>query len=79
MYDLWWNPAVEDQAIDRAHRIGQDSQVDVYRLVSRGTYEERINQMLDTKRHLSSECLADQGIAITEMSDAELNQLFTWT
>ena len=45
LYDLWWNPAVEEQATDRAHRIGQTSKVQVIRLMSRGTIEEKMNEL----------------------------------
>ena len=47
LMDPWWNPAVEDQAIDRVHRIGQDKTVFVYRLVTQGTIEERINGCME--------------------------------
>jgi SNF2 family DNA or RNA helicase len=50
--DPWWNPAVEDQATDRAHRIGQDKPVMVYRLISQGTIEEEILKLHDSKRDL---------------------------
>ena len=49
-YDPWWNPAVEDQATDRAHRIGQDKAVFVYKLVVRGTVEERMLELQARKR-----------------------------
>ncbi|MEZ5382658.1 MAG: SNF2-related protein [Microthrixaceae bacterium] len=52
-YDRWWNPAVEDQATDRAHRIGQQSTVSVHRLVTEGTVEERVAEVLDSKRQLA--------------------------
>jgi superfamily II DNA or RNA helicase len=52
-YDLWWNPAVEAQATDRAYRIGQQRNVQVHRFVTRGTLEERINEMMATKRELA--------------------------
>ncbi|AXQ78101.1 RNA helicase [Streptococcus chenjunshii] len=52
LIDLWWNPAVEMQAISRAHRIGQDKSVDVYRLITRGTIEEKILELQERKRHL---------------------------
>ncbi len=51
-YDLWWNPAVEAQATDRAYRIGQRKDVFVYRLICRGTLEEKINEMIKSKRNL---------------------------
>ncbi len=67
--DPWWNPAVEDQATDRAHRIGQDKPVTVYRLVTRGTIEERILELHDKKRDLVASLLdgtADAGKLSTE-------------
>ncbi|WP_160721510.1 DEAD/DEAH box helicase [Bacillus sp. USDA818B3_A] len=57
LYDLWWNPAVEDQAADRAHRIGQKNTVQVIKLVTRGTIEEKINELQDKKRHLIEEII----------------------
>ena len=57
LVDLWWNPAVESQAIGRAHRMGQDQAVEVYRLVTRGTIEEKIQEMQEQKRNLVSEVL----------------------
>lgn len=52
LVDLWWNPAVEAQAIGRAHRIGQERNVKVYRMITRGTIEEKIQELQDTKRNL---------------------------
>jgi SNF2 family DNA or RNA helicase len=57
LYDLWWNPAVEEQAADRAHRIGQKNVVQVIKLVARGTIEEKINQLQEKKRHLVEEVI----------------------
>ena len=57
LVDLWWNPAVESQAIGRAHRMGQDQAVEVYRLVTRGTIEEKIQELQEQKRNLVSEVL----------------------
>ena len=61
LIDPWWNPAVEDQAADRAHRIGQDKSVMVYRMVARDTVEERILELQDRKRALADAALADAG------------------
>ncbi len=52
LIDLWWNPAVEMQAISRAHRIGQKENVEVYRLITRGTIEEKILEMQESKKNL---------------------------
>ncbi len=72
-FDRWWNPAVENQATDRAFRIGQKRNVLVHKFVCRGTIEERIDALIDEKRQLASELL--EGGAekmLTEMTDAEL-------
>jgi SNF2 family DNA or RNA helicase len=60
-YDPWWNPAVENQATDRAHRIGQDKPVFVYKLLTEGTVEERIQDMQARKRQLADNLFADAG------------------
>ncbi|MCT2594424.1 DEAD/DEAH box helicase [Streptomyces sp. N2-109] len=75
-YDRWWNPAVEDQATDRAYRIGQTQPVQVHRLVTEGTVEDRIAQLLAAKRELADAVLSGGGeTALTELSDAELADL----
>ena len=63
LLDPWWNPAVEDQATDRAHRIGQESPVTVYRLVAQGTIEEAIYTMHEDKRALMDAVLSESGSA----------------
>jgi SNF2 family DNA or RNA helicase len=63
LLDPWWNPAVEDQAADRAHRIGQERPVMVYRLVARGTVEEGILGLQERKRALADAALGDAGAA----------------
>ncbi|MEI2811030.1 MAG: DEAD/DEAH box helicase [Nocardioides sp.] len=74
-FDRWWNPAVEDQATDRAHRIGQERVVQVHRLITRGTLEERIDLVLATKRELSEAVLGGGEIAFTELDDDQLHDL----
>ncbi len=74
-YDRWWNPAVEDQATDRAYRIGQDRPVQVHRLVAEGTLEDRIAALLETKRELADAVIGSGEGWITELSDAELAEL----
>jgi SNF2 family DNA or RNA helicase len=59
LFDRWWNPAVEDQAINRAHRIGQKSQVIVTKFISKDTIEERINRVLEEKRRLFATVLGE--------------------
>jgi len=72
-FDRWWNPAVEEQATDRAFRIGQKRNVLVHKFVCRGTVEEKIDAMLAEKRRLSGELLEGGAEArLTEMSDADL-------
>jgi superfamily II DNA or RNA helicase len=74
-YDRWWNPAVEDQASDRAHRIGQRRAVQIHRLVCEGTLEDRVAQLLETKRALA-ESVVGQGEAwIGDLSNSELAAL----
>ena len=74
-YDRWWNPAVEDQATDRAYRIGQDHPVQVHRLIAEGTLEDRIAALLETKRELADAVIGSGEGWIAELSDAELAEL----
>jgi len=74
-YDRWWNPAVEDQATDRAYRIGQDRPVQVHRLIAEGTLEDRIAALLETKRELADAVIGSGESWIAELSDAELAEL----
>lgn len=77
-FDRWWNPAVENQATDRAFRIGQKKNVMVHKFLTKGTVEEKIDEMLTVKARLASEVVAASGENwITEMSNAELLDLFT--
>jgi non-specific serine/threonine protein kinase len=71
-FDRWWNPAVENQATDRAFRIGQKRNVLVHRFVCRGTVEERIHAMLAEKACLAGDVIDGAETLLTEMSDAEL-------
>ena len=73
--DRWWNPAVEDQATDRAYRIGQTKPVQVHRMVTRGTIEERVGLLLERKRSLADAVLGRGEAALTELSDDELRDL----
>ncbi len=74
-YDRWWNPAVEDQATDRAYRIGQQRAVQVHKLVTEGTVEDRIATLLSTKRELADAVVGAGEGWITELSTAELADL----
>ena len=73
-FDRWWNPAVEDQATDRAFRIGQKRNVLVHKLICRGTLEERIDTLIASKRDLSRQLVEadDGGAALTELSNEEI-------
>lgn len=76
-YDLWWNPAVEDQATDRTYRIGQDKNVMVHRLITLGTFEEKIDEMLKSKKELANMAVYEGEKVITELSDEEIYEIFT--
>ena len=73
--DRWWNPAVEDQATDRAYRIGQTRPVQVHRLVTEGTIEQKIGELLTRKRGLADAVLGAGETALTELSNDELRDL----
>jgi superfamily II DNA or RNA helicase len=74
-YDRWWNPAVEDQATDRVHRIGQRRTVEVHKLVTAGTVEERIDELLSAKRALTERVITAAESWITDLGDHELREL----
>ncbi|WP_461029854.1 DEAD/DEAH box helicase, partial [Streptomyces sparsus] len=74
-FDRWWNPAVEAQATDRAHRIGQQRPVQVHRLIAEGTVEDRIAELLSRKAALAEAVLDAGTTALTELSDGELAEL----
>ena len=75
-FDRWWNPAVENQATDRAFRIGQTKNVMVHKLVSRGTIEEKIDTMLESKKELADKVIGSSGEQwITELGNEELMSL----
>ena len=76
-YDRWWNPAVEDQATDRAFRIGQERNVFVHKFVCTGTLEERIQEMLERKREVAESLLSAGEGWITELTNEELRRLLT--
>ncbi len=74
---MWWNPAVEAQATDRAYRIGQNRRVVVHRLITKDTFEEKINDILESKKKISEMTVATGENWITKMSDDELREVFT--
>jgi superfamily II DNA or RNA helicase len=75
LYDPWWNPAVEEQAIDRAHRIGQDKPVFVYRLVAADTIEEKMDVLKDKKRELAASLFDHDGRPTLAMTEADFELL----
>ena len=75
-YDLWWNPAVEAQATDRAYRIGQHQNVVVHRFITQNTFEERIDKMIQDKRHLADMTVASGENWIGKLSNSELREIF---
>lgn len=74
-YDLWWNPAVEAQATDRAYRIGQKNNVMVHRFITQNTFEEKIDKLLQSKKELADMTVATGEKWIGELSDGEIRQL----
>jgi superfamily II DNA or RNA helicase len=75
-FDPWWNPAVEDQATDRAHRIGQTKVVTTYRLIAKGTIEEKILELADKKRELVGAVLAEDVGGAKKLTKGDLEDLF---
>jgi len=75
LYDLWWNPAVEEQAADRAHRIGQKNVVHVIRLVSRGTIEEKMLELQQRKRDLIDAVVNSQEDGLASLSEEDIREL----
>ncbi len=75
-YDPWWNPAVEEQAIDRAHRIGQDKPVFVHKLVATGTIEEKMEVLKEKKRALAENLFDHDGAPTLAMTESDLDMLF---
>ncbi len=76
-FDPWWNPAVEDQATDRAHRIGQTRNVNVYKLIAAGTVEEKILELSAKKRELVSNVLSTEGSPLKGLTKADVENLFS--
>lgn len=77
LYDPWWNPAVENQAIDRAHRIGQDKPVFVYRMITEQTVEEKIVEMQERKRQLANIVVENQEQGLGKLEQDDILDLFT--
>ena len=77
--DRWWNPAVEDQATDRAFRIGQRKNVQVRKLICAGTLEERVDEMIERKKSLAERVVGTGEDWLTDLSTGELREVFRLT
>ena len=75
-YDRWWNPAVENQATDRAFRIGQHKNVLVHKFITQGTIEEKIDEIIKRKQALTRDVIGTSEQWITELNNTELKKLF---
>nr|WP_205603848.1 DEAD/DEAH box helicase [Bacillus mesophilus] len=75
LYDMWWNPAVEEQAADRAYRMGQTKNVHVIKLVAKGTIEEKMNELQDKKRHLTEEIIHSNDRAASTLTEEDIKEL----
>ena len=76
-FDRWWNPAVENQATDRAYRIGQTRTVQVHKYIVRGTLEERIDEMIESKTELAENIIGHGERWLTELGTDKLRELLT--
>ena len=74
LYDIWWNPAVEEQAMDRAHRMGQSNVVQVIKLIARGTIEDKMNELQEKKRHLIEEII-EPGERATTLTEDDIREI----
>jgi len=75
-FDPWWNPAVEDQATDRAHRIGQNNSVQVIKLLTQGTIEEKVNVLQSKKKKLIDSVIQPGETMLTKLTEQELKEIF---
>ena len=76
IFDPWWNPSVENQAVDRAHRIGQDHTVNVYRLLTLGTIEEKIQALKQKKQALFNAMIGESQDLFKKLSWDDVKELF---
>ena len=76
-YDPWWNVAAQNQATDRAHRIGQTRAVTVYKLIAKGTIEEKIQKMQEKKQSLADSVLTGESVNLASLSKEELLEILT--
>ncbi|WP_368259602.1 DEAD/DEAH box helicase, partial [Enterococcus sp. 2201sp1_2201st1_C11_2201SCRN_220225] len=77
LYDLWWNPAVEEQAAGRAHRIGQQKVVEVWRLIAEGTIEERIDLLQNEKRELFQKVISGNETQIQQLTEEDIRMILS--
>jgi len=75
LYDLWWNPAVERQAADRAHRMGQKNEVHVIKLIARGTIEEKINELQQKKENLIGRVIKSSQESFATMTEQDIREI----
>lgn len=75
LYDLWWNPAVEEQAADRAHRMGQKNVVQVIKLLARGTIEDKMNELQEKKRHLIEEVIDTSETTASALTEEDIREI----
>jgi SNF2 family DNA or RNA helicase len=75
LYDLWWNPAVEEQAADRAHRMGQNKRVKVIKLVARGTIEEKMNELQEKKRDIVAEVVNSEENGSAALTEEDIREI----
>lgn len=75
LYDTWWNPAVEEQAADRAHRMGQKNSVQVIKLIARGTIEEKINELQEKKKNLIEEVISQEEPALSGLTEEDIAEI----
>ena len=75
LYDLWWNPAVEQQAASRAHRMGQQHTVQVIRMVAKGTIEEKITELQEKKKNLIDEVIQSGQEPLAAMTEDDIREL----
>ncbi|MGM0921402.1 MAG: SNF2 helicase associated domain-containing protein [Bacillota bacterium] len=75
LYDIWWNPAVEEQAADRAHRMGQTNSVQVIKLVARGTIEEKMNELQEKKKHLIEEITDSEEKVPSSLTEEDIREI----
>src|SRR5690606_9538600 len=80
LYDLWWNPAVEEQAAGRAHRLGQKNVVEVWRLIAEGTIEEKINALQQEKKSLFDQVITEdhgETRTINQLSEEDIREILS--